>query len=91
MDMAALRGRVLDLRRYAVAGLLLAAICGLLLFSAQATEYAANDWFRWKLLLLAAALANAAVFLRRRHRASAALSLALWPAVLISGRMIAYS
>jgi hypothetical protein len=82
------------LRPFAVAGLLLAAGCGALLFITQAGDYAANFWFRLKLglLALALALANAAWHLRAPpSRGAAALSLALWPLVLISGRMIGFS
>lgn len=80
------------LRPFAVAGLTLAVLCGVLLFMAQASDYAGNGWFRAKMTLLAAALANAAVHLRRPPGpAGAALSLILWPAVLVCGRMIGYS
>lgn len=84
------------LRPFAAAGAALAIGCGVLLFLVQAGEYAASPWFRLKLALLAAALANAALHLRlaalppARQRLAGALSLALWPAVLLSGRMIAY-
>lgn len=85
------------LRPFAVAGLALAAACGTLLFLAQASDYVQNGWFRLKLALLAAALANAALHLRlgslspARRRLAATVSLVLWPAVLLSGRMIGYS
>jgi hypothetical protein len=105
MDLRALRlvggpdlgALVRFLRPFAVAGLILALICGLLLFSAQATDYAGNLWFRLKMALLAAALLNAALHLRlealppARQRRAAALSLLLWPAVLLSGRLIAFA
>ena len=80
------------LRPFAVAGLVLAAGCGALLFIAQAGDYAANLWFRLKMGLLALAMVNAAWHLGALpSRGVAALSLALWPLVLISGRMIGYS
>lgn len=85
------------LRPFAAAGLALALSCGSLLFVTQATDYIGNPWFRWKMALLAAALLNAALHPRLQHlqlprqRLAASLSLALWPAVLICGRMIAYS
>lgn len=85
------------LRPFAVAGLLLTVGFGLLLFTAAATDYAQNGWFRYKMALLATALANAALHVRlgtarpRLGRASAAVSLLLWPLVLLSGRMIGYS
>jgi len=85
------------LRPFAVAGLILAAGCGALLFIAQAGEYLANGWFQAKMVLLTLALANAALHLRlgaaspRLQRLTALVSLAVWPAVLMSGRMIGYS
>lgn len=105
MDLRALRivrgpelGEVIGfLRPFAVAGLLLATGCGLLLFSVQANDYAGNLWFRVKMALLAAALLNAALHLRfgrlpaTRQRRAAALSLLLWPLVLLSGRLIAFA
>ncbi|MGQ0567896.1 MAG: hypothetical protein ACT4OK_22905 [Gemmobacter sp.] len=97
MDLAALRWvrgpGVATLRPFAMAGLGLAVCCGALLFIAQATDYAANGWFRAKMALLALAVANALWHLRARPLpARAALaSLALWPSVLLAGRMIGYS
>ena len=81
------------------AGFALAVAMGLLLFTAEATAYAANPAFRAKLVLIALALANIAMFhlLARRVgrptvplRATAAASLALWLLVLVCGRLIAY-
>jgi hypothetical protein len=81
------------------AGFGLAVPMGLLLFTVEATAYAANPAFRVKLLLLGLALANVVLFhvLARGAprptaalRASAALSLAVWLGVLVCGRMIAY-
>ncbi|MDF0601401.1 hypothetical protein P1J78_11715 [Psychromarinibacter sp. C21-152] len=94
MDVQVLRRRnaaVALLRRWAAAGLALAAACGALLFVTQAGDYAVNGWFQAKMALLAVALANAALHLRRIPPWSAALSLMLWPAILICGRLIAYS
>lgn len=84
--------------RIAVAGLLLAAGSGALLFASRATELAAHPAFLVKLVLIALALANAAWFhLRRglvRHdgmaRAQAALSILLWLGVIAAGRLIGY-
>lgn len=99
MDLRLIRGDLAGaagLRPHAAAGLVLAIACGALLFGVRGTEYAANPWFRWKMALLALALANAALHLRiagmapARQRLAAALSLLLWPAILLSGRMIAY-
>ena len=85
------------LRPVAAAGLGLAVLCGLLLFVTQATDYAGNAWFRAKLALVALAAMNAALHPglaaqapARRH-AVAALSLGLWPAALVCGRMIGFS
>ena len=92
MAVAHLRGSAaLDgLRAYAVAGLVLAALCGGLLFAAQATEYLQSPWFLAKIALILAALVNAALHVVRPRRGYAVLSLALWPAALVAGRMIAY-
>jgi len=94
MDVAVLRGRdpqVRMLRPWAVAGFALALVCGSLLFTVQATDYAASFWFRLKMALLAVALVNAALHLGGRGGpVTAAVSLAVWPAVLLGGRMIAY-
>jgi hypothetical protein len=79
------------LRPFAAVGLALAATCGALLFAAQAEDYTENFWFRAKMALLAVALVNAALHLGRTTRRAAALSLVLWPCVLIAGRMISYS
>ena len=97
MDVAVLRRRgaaaVALLRPWAMVGLLLAVTCGALLFVTQAGDYATNLWFRAKMVLLALALLNAAFTLRPGGptRAGAAVSLILWPAVLLAGRMIGYS
>jgi hypothetical protein len=98
MDLAALRGgaeaRLVPwLRRFAVAGLVLAAGCGALLFIAQVGDYVQNGWFASKMTLLALAVMNALWHFRRDPLpARAALaSLLLWPAVLLCGRMIGYS
>lgn len=85
------------LRPFALAGLAAAIAFGGLLFMARATDYAANPWFRLKMVLLALAAANAALHLRLAsarppwERIGAGVSLALWPAVLLCGRLIGYS
>ncbi|MBW4972154.1 hypothetical protein KZZ08_00905 [Roseovarius mucosus] len=100
MDVRLLRGdlrAIRMLRVYAIGGLCLALACGSLLFAAQASDYVTNSWFRWKIALLVVALVNAALHLhplalsRPRQCAAAILSLCLWIAVLLCGRMIAYS
>jgi hypothetical protein len=96
LDLARWERAVLPVAR---AGFLLAVPMGLLLFTTEATAYARNPAFQLKLLLILAALANIALFHRLRNRAgmltaglrlAAALSLALWLAVLACGRLIAY-
>lgn len=82
------------------------ALSGFLLFAVDAREIAANPAFRLKLLLIAATGINATVFhggpfrsvrLWNRGVASpvtvkaiAILSLVLWTAVIVCGRLIAY-
>lgn len=87
-------------------GFVLNAVSGSLLFSSDAAEFAANPAFQAKLVLIALAGINAAVFhLRagkrayglqeegappRRARISAMVSIVLWTGVIVAGRMIAY-
>jgi putative intracellular protease/amidase len=87
------RALIRALRPFAVAGLVLAVVCGGLLFIAQAGDYVANPWFQAKLALIALALANAAWHLRRGElSAPAALaSILLWSGALVAGRMIGFS
>lgn len=91
------QGAVALLRPWAAAGLAPAAACGPALFVFQATDYTENLWFRVKFSAMLAALANAALHLRLdrlpppRARRAAILSLALWPAALLCGRLIAFS
>ena len=79
---------------------------GLMMVTAHATEFATNPAFQLKLALLAAAGANVAFFHAGPYRgvrawdasgpapaaacASAALSMAIWIAVISCGRLIAY-
>lgn len=89
----------------AVTGFLLAVPAGLLLFTSEATAFAANTMFWVKMGLLAAALANVAVFhwgVGRRlvgwadvpppaaARVAGFVSLVAWTGVVASGRLIAY-
>lgn len=90
------------LRTTALTGLCLAVATGLALFSVNPWDYLANTAFHVKLVLLAAAVANAAVadrLLRRLApetavppvlRMAAGLSAALWLAVLLAGRWIGF-
>lgn len=79
---------------------------GVLMFVAHATEMADNPAFRLKVVLLTAALLNAAVFHRAPFRSvaqwdrnsetplgarlAALLSVVLWVGVITCGRLIAY-
>lgn len=82
----------------AVAGFLIAATSGLLMFASQPAELLANRAFTLKMGLVACAGINAAWFhardglrkLDRLARAQTAFSLGLWIAVMICGRWIAY-
>jgi hypothetical protein len=87
-------------------GLAVVGPSGLMMFVAHATEMAASPVFRLKLLLIAAAGLNAAVFHRWSFksvdawnhnavtpapaRVSAAVSLILWTGVISCGRLLAY-
>jgi hypothetical protein len=91
---------------WAWVALLLIVPSGVAMFSAHAAEFAENPAFRVKLVLLAAAGINAALFHNGvfrsvstwdQHvgtpgaaRASAALSLLIWLGVITCGRLIAY-
>ena len=99
-------GAVRALPLSAVAALLLpiarlgfgiAALSGVLLLAADASHVALNPAFQVKAVLISLALLNVLAFhVLARHdgggvlRASAAASLALWPAVIACGRLIAY-
>jgi len=91
---------------WARASVLLIVPTGALMFVAHATEFAANPAFRLKLILLVAAVLNAAAFHLRPFRRVAAwdhnaraplaarfaagLSLMLWTGVIACGRLLAY-
>lgn len=92
------------MNRLAAAGLLLAIATGILLFSVQPAHYLDNNAFLLKLTLIGLALLNV-LFVHRlpQWRAllagqpvapvlklTALLSLALWLAILIAGRWIAF-
>lgn len=79
--------------RCAAAGLGVAVLTGLWLFSVKPDEYLLNDAFRWKLLLIALAVINVVIRYRAFkavNRVSAGLSLSLWLSVLIAGRWIGF-
>ena len=86
----------------AAAGLVILALSGSVLFAADAEALGRSGTFRLKLGLIAAALANVALFRalagtvptdppRPAARLLALTSLMLWTGVAIAGRMIAYS
>lgn len=90
---------------WAIFGLLVQLASGFLLFAAEATAYAANPVFQFKAALILAGILNAIIFelLARRNwrdwenysiplfpRLLALLSLLIWLAVAVSGRLIAY-
>jgi hypothetical protein len=82
------------------------AASGLMMFIAHATEMAANPAFRLKLILIAAALANAAIFHRWPFKSAASwdtqaitppaakiaatVSLICWTGAITCGRLLAY-
>jgi hypothetical protein len=94
------------LLRWSWAGLVLVLPAGLMMFTAHATEFATNPAFLLKLGLIAAAGANVVFFHMLPYRsvsawdtggdapgaarASAALSIVIWIAVVSCGRLIAY-
>jgi hypothetical protein len=90
----------------AAAGLTLAIVMGLLLFSIRAVQYAGTTLFQIKMALVACGIANA-VLLRKaaaweagrdstadmpppRLRVAGALSIALWLSVIFCGRFVAF-
>jgi len=90
----------------AIGGLTIAVLTGALLFSVHAVKYAGIGAFQLKLGLIAAGLLNALLLHRSaawksaigqpggalpiRLRAGALLSILLWGAVILCGRLIAY-
>src|SRR4029453_149082 len=90
----------------AIAGLLLAVVAGLALFSIRAVKYAGTGVFQVKMALLACAVTNAlllkyaaqweaqqtkvGVAPTPRLQLAGALSILLWLSVIVCGRMIAF-
>ena len=97
-DAAAVDGLARLLLPVAVFGFLLAAAAGLLLFATDAAAYAASPLFQAKMVLIAAALANAWALRRvdwrrtpsRRVSVAAAVSVLLWLSVIVLGRLVGY-
>ena len=91
---------------WARAGFALVVPTGFLMFTAHATEFAANPVFRLKLVLITAAVVNAAAFHQWPFKsvarwnvaagtpawakAAAVLSLGCWAGALSCGRLLAY-
>lgn len=85
-------------------GFAINAVTGALLFVSDAAEFAVNTALQAKLALIVLAGMNALVFQMRLYRnaetwdssvpaparVSAAISIALWLAIIVAGRMIAY-
>jgi hypothetical protein len=85
------------LRPVAIGALVVAVLSGATLFTVQPVEYFGNLAFQLKMLLLVAALINAAAFTTfrmHRHgaaaRAMALLSIGLWISVAVAGRFIGF-
>lgn len=99
-----LAGFVPVMTAFSAVGLTIAVISGILLFTVQALDYAYNPAFLTKIALVALGTGNAlglrwtAAWRAARAgsgvspglRASALLSLVIWPAALLSGRWIGY-
>jgi len=95
------------LLRWSVMGLFFVVPAGLMMFSAHPGDFITNRVFQFKLLLIAAAGINAAVFHKGIYRTvdewntlvsaprpaqlHAALSMALWISVIACGRLLAYT
>lgn len=92
------------LSRAAAAGVALAIVTGLCLFTVKPVEYLDNAAFLWKVALLALALGNVVLQHRNRRfrvaladgdihsgvRLAAACSAILWLSVLVAGRWIGF-
>jgi uncharacterized membrane protein SirB2 len=83
----------------AIAGLLIAASAGLLLFATDARAYAAAPLFQAKVVLIALAIANALALRRidwrarqpgRRVAFAGAASILLWLGAITCGRLLGY-
>ncbi|MEX2220484.1 MAG: hypothetical protein WEG40_01685 [Candidatus Rokuibacteriota bacterium] len=102
----AVSGLAVHLLTWARAGLALVVPTGVMMFAAHATEFAISPVFRLKLILIAAALLNAAAFQRWPFRSvarwdvaagtpawaksAAVVSLACWIGAISCGRLLAY-
>ena len=76
----------------AATGFVLAAASGAAMFTTDAVKYAGSCLFLTKMALIATALLNVAWLKRKRAATPAALvSLSVWTAAIICGRLIGYS
>ena len=76
----------------AAAGLLLAMASGAAMFSTDAVKYAGSTLFLAKMGLVAAGIVNVAWLKRKRAaRPAALISLTVWAAVIIFGRLLGYT
>ncbi|MGF2687008.1 hypothetical protein ACQUWM_10940 [Marinobacter sp. DUT-3] len=88
------------LRTTSATGLVVAVVCGTLLFSTRATEYVASPWFQAKMLVVLLGFTNAlwlAWWTRGGGpwktdvaRLPAAISLVAWGTALCLGRLLGY-
>lgn len=79
-------------RKVAFLAFAIAVLTGVLLFSVKPAEYAANPAFQIKLLLIAGAGLNLALYsaLPRWRAAGTIISLLLWSAIIVAGRYIGF-
>lgn len=96
-----------DTLNWTLGAFAVAALTGLLMFTTNATVYFHNTWFRAKVLLLLLAALNALTFELTARRtvgqwdlartpppmakAAATVSLVIWIAVIVAGRMIGFT
>jgi hypothetical protein len=90
------------LRRVALGAFALAVLTGITLFAVRARDYAASSLFVTKIMLIAAAGANFAIFSMLDHRRAVgqelsgparlcvSISLVVWPCVLLAGRFLGF-
>lgn len=76
----------------AASGFAIAVVSGLLMFTTDAVKYAGSSLFLIKMALILAGLVNVAWLKRKRAaRPAALISLSVWTAVIICGRLIGYT
>lgn len=76
----------------AASGFAIAVVSGVLMFTTDAVKYAGSSLFIIKMALILAGLVNVAWLKRKRAaRPAALISLSVWTAVIICGRLIGYT